>query len=229
MPDDLANLARPEFILVAWSAGLAMASGVVAWIRLVGPGYTWMTGSLAALIGLAGVFGENPWWARFGLITLLIGVIWARNRQMSGILQMTAGFAYLVHAAGVGGWVPALSAALALGGVTSEMMLAHWSLVDPRLPRTILRALAIAGLVGVIADTAVVAILGLPGGGATVAFWALMITSAVLMGAAFAALRYPAYSGVMAATGLSYLAVLTTLSGVFLGRVLVAGLGPFGT
>jgi hypothetical protein len=27
---------------------------------------------------------------------------------------------------------------------------------------------------------------------------------------------------------LSYLAVLTTLGGVFLGRIVVAGLGPFG-
>jgi hypothetical protein len=54
-----------------------------------------------------------------------------------------------------------------------------------------------------------------------------MVASIVLMAAAIAALRQPAYSGVMAATGLSYLAVLTTLGGVFLGRVLVAGVGPF--
>jgi hypothetical protein len=54
-----------------------------------------------------------------------------------------------------------------------------------------------------------------------------MVTSIALMVGVFAALRYPAYSGVMAATGLSYLAVLTSLGGVFLGRVLVAGLGPF--
>ncbi len=48
------------------------------------------------------------------------------------------------------------------------------------------------------------------------------------MVAVIGALRYPAYSGVMAATGLSYLAVLTTLGGIFLGRALLAGLGPFG-
>ena len=41
------------------------------------------------------------------------------------------------------------------------------------------------------------------------------------------ALKWPAYSGVMAATGLSYLALLTTLGAVFLGRALVAGAGPF--
>ena len=54
-----------------------------------------------------------------------------------------------------------------------------------------------------------------------------MATSVVLMAAVIGSLRYPAYAGVMAATGLSYLAVLTTLGGMFLGRALVAGLGPF--
>ncbi len=229
MPDDLSVLAQPEFILVAWAAGLAAISGVVAIIRLVGPGFTWMTASLAALLGLAGVFGDESWWARFGLITVILGLVMARNRQLSGIFQVTAGAAFLFPAAAVGGWAPALSATLALGGVTGEMMLAHWYLVDPRLPRLALKTLAIAGLVGVVLDAVVLSVAGLPGGGATVAFWVLMTTSAVLMGAAFASLRYPAYSGVMAATGLSYLAVLTTLSGVFLGRVLVAGVGPFGS
>jgi hypothetical protein len=71
------------------------------------------------------------------------------------------------------------------------------------------------------------AVAGLPSSGATIAFWVLMSTSVVLMGAVIASLRYPEYSGVMAATGLSYLAVLTSLGGVFLGRALVAGLGPF--
>ena len=70
-------------------------------------------------------------------------------------------------------------------------------------------------------------IAGLPSGGGTIAFWVLMATSVVLMAAVIGSLRYPAYAGVMAATGLSYLAVLTTLGGMFLGRALVAGLGPF--
>jgi hypothetical protein len=229
VPDDLTALAQPDFILVAWAAGLALVSGYVASIRLVGPGFTWMTGSLAGLLALAGAFGENSWWARFGLITMALGLVWARNRQLSGIFQLAAGMAFLFQASVVGGWVPAVSATIVLGGVTGEMALAHWYLVDPRLPRSILKSLAVAGLAGIVADSIVLATAGLPGGGATLAFWALMATSAALMAGAFAALRYPAYSGVMAATGLSYLAVLTTLGGVFLGRVLVAGLGPFGT
>lgn len=68
---------------------------------------------------------------------------------------------------------------------------------------------------------------GVGASGSAVGFWVLMVTSVVLMVAVIAALRYPAYSGVMAATGLSYLALLTTLGAVFVGRAVTAGLGPF--
>ena len=226
MPDDLTTMVRPEYVLVAWAAGLALVSGSIALARVVGPGFTWLVASIAAVIGVVGAFAEDPWWARFGLILLALAVVLARNRQLSGILQVFAGLALLIQAS-AGGWAPAITAALALGGVTGEMALGHWYLIDPRLPRWMLRTLAIVGIVGLGADSIVLAIAGLPSGGGTIAFWVLMVTSVVLMAAVIGALRYPAYAGVMAATGLSYLAVLTTLGGMFLGRALVAGLGPF--
>ena len=227
VPDDLSTLAQPEFVLVAWAAGLALASGLVSLARLVGPGFTWLTASVAVVIGFVGIFAEDPWWARVGLILLGLGLIWARNRQLSGIFQIGAGVALVVQASVGGCWSPAISAALSLGGVTGEMALGHWYLIDPTLPRWALKTMAVAGIVGLVADTAVVAVAGLPAGGATIAYWVLMATSVVLMVGVFGSLRYPAYAGVMAATGLSYLAVLTTLGGVFLGRILVAGVGPF--
>jgi hypothetical protein len=229
VPADLTTLAQPEVVLVAWAAGLALVSGSVALGRVVGPGFTWLVGGLALVIGLVGVFAEDPWWARLGMVLLVLGLVWARNRQMSGILQVFAGLALLIQSSAGSGWAPALSATLALGGVTGEMALGHWYLVDPRLPRSILKTLAIVGIVGLVADAAVLAVAGLPSGGATIAFWVLMATSIGLMVGVIASLRYPAYSGVMAATGLSYLAVLTTLGGMFLGRALVAGIGPFAT
>ena len=121
-----------------------------------------------------------------------------------------------------------ISGALFLGGVTAEMLLGHWYLIDPSLPRWTLRTLASAGIIGLTADALGLAVLGvLPGGLGTVAFWILITTSIVIMVGVLGSLRYPAYSGVMAATGLSYLAVLTTLGATFLGRALVAGLGLF--
>ncbi|HVR76752.1 MAG TPA: hypothetical protein VMS99_00005 [Acidimicrobiia bacterium] len=227
MPADLTTLAQPQFILVAWAGGLALASGLIALARLVGPGFTWMAASVAGLVGLAGLFGDDTWWTGFGLIMLALGLIWARNRQLAGIFQIAAGLGLMIQAAEVGGWLPAITASLALGAVTSEMMLGHWYLVDPRMPRWPLKGLAEVGAFGLVADTIVLAVAGLPSGGATVAYWVLMATSVVLLAGVIGSLRYPAYAGVMAATGLSYLAVLTTLGGVFLGRVLVAGVGPF--
>ncbi len=228
MPADLETIADPVFILLAWAAGLALTAGVISRARVVGPGFTWLTGGTAGLIGLAGVFGEGAWWARAAMLSLAVGLVMARNRPAAGYALTAAGVLYLIEAALLGGWAPAVTATLALGGVTGEMMLGHWYLIDPRLPRGALRALAVTGIVGLAADGLVLALLGdMPAGGGTVAFWILLGTSILLMAGVIGSLRYPAYSGVMAATGLSYLAVLTTLGAVFLGRALVAGLGPF--
>jgi hypothetical protein len=229
VPDDLTTLARPEVVLVAWAGGLGIVSGAVALARIVGPGFTWLVGSVAAALGIVGAFAQDPWWSRLALILFVLGLIWARNRQLSGIFQLFAGLALVIQASGAGGWAPAVSVAVALGGVTGEMALGHWYLVDPRLPRSVLKTLAIVGIAGLVADTVVLSLAGFPPGGGVMAYWVLMVTSVVLMAGVFASLRYPAYAGVMAATGLSYLAVLTTLGGTFLGRALVAGLGPFGT
>jgi hypothetical protein len=229
VPQDLATLTAPESILLAWAAGVALASGLVSLAKVVGPGFTWLSGSVAALIALVGVFSPDPWWARSGMIVLALALIWARSHRLSGILQVSAAVAFALQALAGSGWIPTLSVTVALGGVTGEMLLGHWYLIDPRLPRWALRWLAALGVAGLVGDAVVLAALGLPRGGAAIAFWVLMTTSVVMMAAVIAALRYPAYSGVMAATGLSYLAVLTTLGGVFLGRVLVAGVGPFST
>jgi hypothetical protein len=228
VPTDLASIADPRFVLLAWAAGLALAAGAITLARVVGPGFVWLASGSAALIGLAGVLTPGAVWARSGMALLVLGALWARRRIIAGPLLLLAGLGYLIETGVMGGWIPALTAAAALGGVNGEMILGHWYLIDPRLPRWALRALAIAGIVGLIADGALLTAIGeFPGGGPTAAFWALLITSVVLMAAVIGALRYPAYAGVMAATGLSYLAVLTTLGAIFLGRALVAGLGPF--
>lgn len=227
MPVDLQAIADPRLILLAWAAGLALVGGAVSLARIVGPGFNWLMAGVAALIGLAGVFGADAWWARAGMVALVLAFIWARNHGFAGVLFLIGGAAYLVEASLFAGSVPALTATVAMGGVTGEMALGHWYLVDPRLPRSALRNLAVAGIVGLAAEAVLQFDLGIGFGGGAIGFWVLLVTSIVLMVAVIASLRYPAYSGVMAATGLSYLALLTTLGAVFVGRALTAGLGPF--
>lgn len=158
---------------------------------------------------------------------LAVAIVFKDQRVAAAALGF-AGLGLLVAAVAEGGGIPAVTAAIALGGVMGEMLLGHWYLVDPRLPRWALRTLAAGGIAGLVAEAAVWGLSGeLPAGGGSVAFWVLIVTSIVLMVAVVASLRYPAYSGVMAATGLSYLCVLTSLGAAFLGRALAGGIGPF--
>lgn len=228
MPSDLATIADPRFILLAWASGLAFVVAYVSLAQIVGAGFTWLTAGVAVIIALPAALAEGAWWARAGLLLVGLGLLWARNRVFAGLLIGLGALLLLVDASTLGGMLLALSAAIALGGVTGEMALGHWYLVDPRLPRWALRSLAIAATVGLIFDSLATWLgAGFPPGGGQLAFWMLVGTSVILMAAVLGALRYPAYSGVMAATGLSYLAVLTTLGALFLGRALAVGLGPF--
>ncbi len=226
MPADVQTIADPRFILLTWAAGLAAANAGVAFLGRVGVGFTWLTATTAGVVALAGVLTEGAWWARVGAVGLALGLLWARDQRRAAIPLVMAGALFLIEAARLGGWLPGISATLALGGVTGEMMLGHWYLVDPRLPRSLLKGLAVAGISGLVAD-ALVLNPHLGSGSGPVTFWVLVATSVLLMVGVIGALRYPAYSGVMAATGLSYLAVLTTLGAVFVGRAAVVGLGPF--
>ena len=227
MPSDLQSIADPRIILLAWAAGLALVSGTISLARIVGPGFIWLSGGIAGLVGLPGAIAGGAWWSRAGLLLAILGLVWARRHRIAGILLLLAGLGYLIEATLLAGYIPATTATLALGGVSGEMVLGHWYLVDPRLPRSALRNLAIVGVGGLAAEAVLQVWLDMGLTGSAIGFWILLVTSIALMVAVVATLRYPAYSGVMAATGLSYLALLTTLGAVFVGRALAAGLGPF--
>jgi len=59
-----------------------------------------------------------------------------------------------------------------------------------------------------------------------IGFVVMAVATVVLMAAVVGALREEGYSGVMAATGLSYLALLTAIGAVVVGRLLVEGSVP---
>jgi hypothetical protein len=217
------------FVLLAWSGGVALAAAVVTLAGIVGQGFTWLAAGTAVLVGvwpaLAGR-GVAAWVAAGACA--VGGLVVTLDRRLAGVALGVGSVASLVAASAMASPVLAASATAALGGITGEMLLGHWYLVDPTLPRAALRWLALAGVVGVLVDGGLVlALVGAPDdvfltGVAAV----LTLTTAVLMVAVMGALRHPAYSGVMAATGLSYLAVLTGLASVFIARVLAVGGGP---
>jgi hypothetical protein len=122
-----------------------------------------------------------------------------------------------------------------LGAVTDAMLLGHWYLVQPGLPRRHLNELVRA--LGWIWPVEVVALL-LPIGMVSVWtgavddgwngtlgwFWAACaVTTIVLVFVTKAALRERYYSAVMAATGLLYLAILTAFGTDLVARAVLAG------
>jgi hypothetical protein len=128
-----------------------------------------------------------------------------------------------------------LVGAALLGAVTDAMLLGHWYLVQPGLPRRLLNEIVTA--VAWVWPVAVIALL-LPTGmlsvwtGAVDDGWggmlgwiwaACAVTTIVLVFVTKAALREREYSAVMAATGLLYLAILTAFGTDLIARAVLDG------
>lgn len=215
----------PSLVLSAWASGIAAGLALVAAWRVVGSGYALLAAGVALLFGIpAALAGGGPAaWAGCGLV--LMAAAMSRRPPAVVILAAAAACSFGAAAALADRPLLAISGGLFLGAVTSEMMLGHWYLVDPRLPRPALRRLAIIGAAGGVIDAALVAAHGgVPWAPAeAVTGWAFVVlaaTTVLLMVAVGLALRERGYSGVMAATGLSYLAMLTAAGAMVLGRML---------
>ncbi|MCX6521276.1 MAG: hypothetical protein NTZ21_11480 [Actinobacteria bacterium] len=128
-----------------------------------------------------------------------------------------------------------LTGALFLGAVTDAMLLGHWYLVQPGLPRKhlndLVRALGWVWPIEVVALLLPVGMIAVWTGevddgwnGTLGWFWAACaITTIVLVYVTKAALKERYYSAVMAATGLLYLAILTAFGTDLVARAVLAG------
>ena len=220
----------PALILVTWVSGIAAGAAVVAWWRVVGPGYLWLVGAVVAVIGglsAAAGAGRIAW---AGVAMAVVGALGAQSRSVAApAFALGAGFFVAsVWESEATAIVLLLTGTLFLGGITTEMLLGHWFLVDPTLPRWSLITLDAVAAVGLASEVAVVVAAGsLTTSGQDAVYSAvyavLAAFCAVLMLGVWGSLREPRYSGVMAATGLSYLAVLVAFGVVTVGRSLVAG------
>lgn len=219
----------PAVLMAMWAAGAAGAGAAVAGRRIVGPGYTRLTAGTVVLLGAAAWFFESGPMPALGVMAGIGGGLAARSPSAAAGLLGASGLLFLLGASGPGLSLTAVTGAAALGGITGEMLLGHWYLVSPRMPRWALKQLALAGGIGAGLDTAAVFVIGAPSAGAA-AFVLLALggMSVLLMAGVWFSLDQPSYSGVMAATGLSYLAVLTCLGSTALGRALAGGPGPLG-
>jgi hypothetical protein len=207
-----------------WAGGIAAAAAFVAAWKVVGAGFLWTAGAAALLAGAAAA-GGGPWGV-VAVVALVAGLVFARSHIPAAVLFGVSAAAFVGHGlvnATDNRWL-VVTGAIALGGTTAEMLLGHWFLVDPKLPRWALRRLDGAGIAGLVLDIAfVVSLGGLAGAG--VLGWAYLglgVMSVLMMTGVWFSLKEKGYEGVMAATGLSYLSVLTALGAVAMGRFLIA-------
>ncbi len=156
------------------------------------------------------------------------------------LLAVAGGFAGLLGAAAVVGGPYALTAfrlvvgALFLGALTDAMLLGHWYLVQPGLPRGPIKQMVV--LAAIVWPFELVAFLW-PVGMAQVLdgtiddgfdgllgwTWVVCaVTTIALLGVTWLALRERYYSAVMAATGLLYLAILTGFGMDLIARAVLA-------
>jgi hypothetical protein len=150
-----------------------------------------------------------------GVVGLVAGALDAGGNPFVSLLRTLAGAAFL-------------------GAVTDAMLLGHWYLVQPGLPRGLLHEIVDA--LGWVWPIEVVALL-LPTGmisvwtgavddgwsGTLGWFWAACaVTTIALVVVTKAALREREYSAVMAATGLLYLAILTAFGTDLVARAVLA-------
>ncbi len=209
-----------------WTAGIAATTGVIAGWRIVGSGYSRLAAAVVLLLGVAAATTGGGSIAWVGSIAALTAVFVAPFTRLYVVLIAASSASFIAVAIDGSSSFLAVTGALFLGLITAEMMLGHWYLVDPRLPRWALQGLVLGALVALIVDFTYLTTVGALdwGTGEEVLGWAFLVLtffSAVLTIAVSLSLREPFYTGVMAATGLSYLAVLTAFGSVVLGRLLI--------
>lgn len=206
-----------------WAAGVAAGGVWVASQRIVGRGFDWLVSGTAAVLAGAGVWAGAGTWALVAAISAGVAVLVGGRTPLVASSLGVAAISGVVGAVQLGPWWLAVTGSVALGGITTEMLLGHWFLVDPRLPRSSLRALAGAGIAGAFVDTTVGLVSGIDGLLQVAAAAGLGGLTVVLMILVSLSLRERGYSGVMAATGLSYLAVLTGAGAVIAVRAALGG------
>ena len=204
-----------------WAAGLAAALALVASWKVARPGFILLGTAVTATIGFLAALAGAGWWAAIAALISLLA-IYLKISRWAAMPLAGASLLWLDSANPELSWVIVISGAIALGGITAEMLLGHWYLVDPKLPRRSLKILAAIGAVGIAVDTLLIQVYSVD---SSVISPAVLIglgaTTVVLMVGVWFSLRVPSYTGVMAATGLSYLATLTALGAVVIGRAVI--------
>ncbi len=215
----------------------------------IGAGYGWLLRSTAAVLAAGGVaagVATDPVPVReaAGILFVLVTSMTLRRRRavwdlvptLVALVGLVAGATAAADGTGdtVLGLVRILVGTVFLGAVSDAMLLGHWYLVQPGLPRSILvemvrtlRLVTPLEIAVLLVPTGMVSVLtgSVDDGwnGTLGWFWvACAVTTIALTEVTLLALRERSYSAVMAATGLMYLAILTAFGTDLVARAVLA-------
>ena len=142
------NPPDPGAVLSMWAAGLAAAVALVASWKVARPGFILLGTAVAAAIGFLAALAGAGWWAAMAAAHFTLGDL-SQDQPLGGDAAGRGSPALArCRSCCRGRWLIVISGAIALGGITSEMLLGHWYLVDPKLPRRSLKILAAIGAAG---------------------------------------------------------------------------------
>ncbi len=236
-------------VLLQWSTGGLFFLWFTTRRHEIGRGYGWLiritylviaAGAVAAGIATDVLAVREVSAAAVALVSL--ATVMRRNVRLDivapaiGLVGVVAGA--LDAAGGAGDTAVSLLRAVIgtffLGAVSDAMLLGHWYLVQPGLPRRILNELVVTvrwllpfQVAAMLLPTGMFSVFGGSvndgWGGMLGWFWlACAVTTAVLIEVTVKALKEPSYSAVMAATGLMYLAILTAFGTDLVARAVLA-------
>ncbi len=236
-------------VLLQWATGGLFFLWFTTRKHEMGAGYGWlMRGTFIVLAGggaAAGFYTEFIPVRDVAAIACAVAALLTLKRKNAqwdllapaiGLIGVIAGAVDAAHGAGgiTVNLVRVLVGTAFLGAVSDAMLLGHWYLVQPGLPRSILGELVTAlrwitpfEIAVMLLPTGMISVLNGSiddgWGGMLSWFWvACAITTVVLTEVTRAALREKFYSAVMAATGLLYLAILTAFGTDLVARAVLA-------
>ena len=236
-------------VLLQWATGGLFFLWYTTRKHEMGAGYGWLLrGSFAVIAagGAAAGFATHAVLARevasIAVAAVSIATLRRKNVQWDLVAPIIGVVGLLVAAvdaaSGTSDTIVSLLRILVgtafLGAVSDAMLLGHWYLVQPGLPRSILGELVTAlrwvtpfEIAVMLLPTGMVSVINGSiddgWGGMLGWFWiACGITTVVLTEVTRAAMKERSYSAVMAATGLLYLAILTAFGTDLVARAVLA-------
>ena len=236
-------------VLLQWAVGGLLFLWFTTRKHEISAGYGWLIRITFAVLALggavAGIANDVVYLrdgAAIGVAVISLATLKRKNAQWDLVAPLVGSIGLLAAAvdaaSGTGGTLVnvlrVLVGTVFLGAVSDAMLLGHWYLVQPGMPRSILNELVTAlrfilpfEVIVMLLPTGMFSVLSGSiddGWNGTLGwFWvACAVTTAVLIEVTRAALRERSYSAVMAATGLLYLAILTAFGTDLVARAVLA-------